>query len=40
MGINVEGWWSENTDEKLKYLEEACPMSLFPPQIPHDLTWD
>jgi hypothetical protein len=31
--------WNDNWLGKQKYSEKTCPGSIFPPQIPHYMTW-
>jgi hypothetical protein len=34
-------WWSENLEEQLEVLaENFTPRQIFPPHIPHGLTFD
>jgi hypothetical protein len=38
----VEHWWNDTDRGRQRYLEKKNPVfvSLYPPQIPHELTWD
>jgi hypothetical protein len=41
MKMSKEHWWNDTERERQKYRErKPVPVSLYPPQIPHVLTWD
>ena len=39
---NIAYWWNDTDRRRQKYWEKKkpVPVSLYPPQIPHELTWD